>query len=462
VKKQRWEDAKSALRQLIVWEYIRHGYLSDSSELNEQERAYFDRVAGWKATDGDIESSLINLTRLLFKHHGRRTVVLIDEYDAPVMAARDNGYYDEMVSFLKGWLTAALKDGGQALAFACLTGVQRISKESVFSDLNNLVVNTSLNTKYDERYGFTEDEVRALANYLGQAAHFPEMRQWYDGYRFGSVDVYNPWSVLNYFDNDCECAPYWGNTSSNAPIAAMVRGGDARLMRKVYGLLETGGSVEAALDLSVVFGDLDAKPEALWSLLYLAGYLTTDDTEQPNSKDVVRRLRIPNLEIASLYRSEIIDRFAQIAGGRDCLIDLHRALVDGDADAFAEELEGVPLNSASFYDLASENSYHMLLVGLLFGVPGYGNPVSNREAGRGRFDIRLVPERAGLPTVTLELKFERGADTGRLEALAAEALAQIEARAYDAGATESGAGSLRYGIAFSGKSLAVAADRRPS
>lgn len=142
--------------------------------------------------------------------------------------------------------------------------------------MNNLVVNTSLNAKYDERYGFTEDEVRALANYLGQSAHFPEMRQWYDGYRFGSVDVYNPWSVLNYFDNDCECAPYWGNTSSNAPIAAMVRGGDARLMRKVYELLKAGGSVEAALDLSVVFGDLDARPEALWSLLYLAGYLTTD------------------------------------------------------------------------------------------------------------------------------------------------------------------------------------------
>lgn len=462
VKKQNWEDAKNALRQLIVWEYIRHGYLSDSSELNEQERAYFDRVAGWEATDGDIESSLINLTRLLFRHHGRRPVVLIDEYDAPVMAARDNGYYDEMVSFLKGWLTAALKDGGQALAFACLTGVQRISKESIFSDLNNLVVNTSLNTKYDERYGFTEDEVRALANYLGQAAHFPEMRQWYDGYRFGSVDVYNPWSVLNYFDNDCECAPYWGNTSSNAPIAAMVRGGDARLMRKVYGLLEAGGSVEAALDLSVVFGDLDARPEALWSLLYLAGYLTTDDTEQPNSKDVVRRLRIPNLEIASLYRSEIIDRFAQIAGGRDRLIDLHRALVDGDAGLLTEELEGVLLNSASCYDLTSENSYHMLLVGLLFGAPGYGNPVSNREAGRGRFDIRLLPERAGLPAITLELKFERGADAGRLETLAAEALAQIEARAYDAEAAGSGAGSLRYGIAFSGKSLAVAVERRPS
>ena len=329
-------------------------------------------------------------------------------------------------------------------------------------------MNTSLNAKYDERYGFTEDEVRALANYLGQSAHFPEMRQWYDGYRFGSVDVYNPWSVLNYFDNDCECAPYWGNTSSNAPIAAMVRGGDACLMRKVYELLKAGGSVEAALDLSVVFGDLDARPEALWSLLYLAGYLTTDDTEQPNSKDVVRRLRIPNLEIASLYRSEIIDRFAQIAGGRDCLIDLNRALVDGDAGLLAEELEDVLLNSASFFDLSSDNSYHMLLVGLLFGVPGYGNPASNREAGRGRFDIRLAPERAGLPAVTLELKFEHGADASRLQVLATEALAQIEARAYDADTARGGAGapstagSLRYGIAFSGKSLAVVVDRRPS
>lgn len=440
--------------------------MSDSAELNEQERAYFERVAGWEAADGDIESSLINLTRLLFKHHGRRPVVLIDEYDAPVMAARDNGYYDEMVSFLKGWLTAALKDGGQALAFACLTGVQRISKESIFSDLNNLVVNTSLNAKYDERYGFTEDEVRALANYLGQSAHFPEMRQWYDGYRFGSVDVYNPWSVLNYFDNDCECAPYWGNTSSNAPIAAMVRGGDARLMRKVYELLKAGrvgGGRPRFVGGVRRFG---CPPRGPLVALYLAGYLTTDRYGAANSKDVVRRLRIPNLEIASLYRSEIIDRFAQIAGGRDCLIDLHRALIDGDACLLAEELEDVLLNSASFYDLTSENSYHMLLVGLLFGVTRLREPASNREAGRGRFDIRLAPERAGLPAVTLELKFEHGADASRLQVLATEALAQIEARAYDADTARGGAGapstagSLRYGIAFSGKSLAVAAERQ--
>lgn len=192
------------------------------------------------------------------------------------MAARDNGYYDEMVSFLKGWLTAALKDGGQALAFACLTGVQRISKESIFSDLNNLVVNTSLNAKYDERYGFTEDEVRALANYLGQSAHFPEMRQWYDGYRFGSVDVYNPWSVLNFFDNDCECAPYWGNTSSNAPIAAMVRGGDARLMRKVYELLKAGGVGGGRPRFVGGVRRFGCPPRGPLVALYLAGYLTTD------------------------------------------------------------------------------------------------------------------------------------------------------------------------------------------
>ena len=188
---------------------------------------------------------------------------------------------------------------------------------------------------------------------------------------------------------------------------------------------------------------------------------TTDDVAQPNNAGRVRPLRVPNREISEVYRNDIVGRFTGLAGSTRLLSDLHRALVDGDAGLLAEELEGILLNSASCYDLTSENSYHMLLVGLLFGAPGYGNPASNREAGRGRFDIRRFPSGRGCPAVTLELKFERGADAGRLEALAAEALAQIEARAYDAGTARGGAGapstagSLRYGIAFSGKSLAV-------
>ena len=314
----------------------------------------------------------------------------------------------------------------------------------------------------DERYGFLEKEVAALATYLGADASLGEAREWYDGYRFGAADVFNPWSVVNYFRSGGVADIYWGNTSSNDVLQSVVESADPETMRSVFSLMTEGGTVDAPLDLGVSFPDVATRAGAVWSLLYLAGYLTTDDVAQPNNAGRVRPLRVPNREISEVYRNDIVGRFTGLAGSTRLLSDLHRALVDGDADQLAEELEGVLLNSASCYDLKSENSYHMLLVGLLFGAPGYGNPVSNREAGRGRFDIRLLPERAGLPAITLELKFERGADAGRLEALAAEALAQIEARAYDAEAAGSGAGSLRYGIAFSGKSLAVDVQRRSS
>lgn len=464
LKTAKTDDAAAflgALAQIVGAEYERHGYVLSDGALNEEQRAYFERVTGRKAEAEELVSSLEWLSRVLTAYHGRRTVVLIDEYDAPVAACYTKPSYHEVVSVLKRWLTGALK-GNPMLEFAVLTGVQRISKESIFSDLNNLVVDTPLDVMADERYGFLEEEVVALATYLGADASLGEAREWYDGYRFGAADVFNPWSVVNYFRSGGVADIYWGNTSSNDVLQSVVESADPETMRSVFSLMTEGGTVDAPLDLGVSFPDVATRAGAVWSLLYLAGYLTTDDVAQPNNAGRVRPLRVPNREISEVYRNDIVGRFTGLAGSTRLLSDLHRALVDGDAGLLAEELEGILLNSASCYDLTSENSYHMLLVGLLFGAPGYGNPVSNREAGRGRFDIRLLPERAGLPEITLELKFERGADTGRLETLAAEALAQIEARAYDAGAAGSGAGSLRYGIAFSGKSLAVDVQRRSS
>lgn len=461
LKTAKTDDAAAflgALAQIVGAEYERHSYVLSGGALSEEQRAYFERVTGGAAEAEEIVSSLEWLSRILTAYHGRRTVVLIDEYDAPVAACYTKPSYHEIVSVLKRWLTGALK-GNPMLEFAVLTGVQRISKESIFSDLNNLVVDTPLDVMADERYGFLEEEVDALASYLGVDANLGEAREWYDGYRFGAADVFNPWSVVNFFRSGGVADIYWGNTSSNDVLQGVVESADPETMRSVFSLMTEGGTVDAPLDLGVSFPDVATRAGAVWSLLYLAGYLTTDDVAQPNNAGRVRPLRVPNREISEVYRNDIVGRFTGLAGSTRLLSALHRALVDGDAAALAEELEAVLLNSASFYDLTSENSYHMLLVGLLFGVPGYGNPASNREAGRGRFDIRLIPERAGLPALTLELKFERGADEARLEALAAEALAQIEARAYDAGATESDAGSLRYGIAFSGKSLAVAVER---
>ena len=448
-----WETSYGMIAANIAAEYGRHRYVLEG-DVPENERATFERILSQSASEAEVRSSLVLLSHMLFRHHGARVVILIDEYDAPVMAGYTYDYYTEVVDFLKGWLTGALKDN-EALAFACLTGVQRISKESIFSDLNNLGVNTALNVVSDERYGFTDAEVAALAQYLGRGDAMAEARRWYDGYRFGAVDVYNPWSVLNFFQSGCVPDVYWGNTSGNGVLGDMVAGADADTLASLYALMEPGGAVEAPLDLSVVFPDLGVRPEALWSMLYLAGYLTTDDTSFPNDVDKLRLLKIPNQEVAKLYRGEIIERFALAAGGRDRLRELHRALVAGDAGVVASELESVLLRNASAFDLTSENSYHMLLMGLLFGVPGYGDPRSNREAGRGRFDIQLVPSAVSAPLVTVELKWAREAGAEQLAALADEALAQIADRAYD---SEGDGRIVRYGIAFSGKSVAVAVE----
>ena len=459
VKKPDWNVGYSTVRAAMAQEYLRHGYLLESSSLSDLERERFERIAGGTASEGEFASSLLFLTQMLQKHHGQSVIVLIDEYGAPVMAGYTYGYYDEVVAFLKGWLTGALKDNN-ALAVAVLTGVQRISKESIFSDLNNLRVDTSMDLASDERYGFLDAEVRALAAYRGEESAVALAREWYDGYRFGSVDVYNPWSVLSFFDNRCMPGAYWGNTSGNGVLGDMVKTADEATLGKLYRLLEPGGTVEEPLDLSVVFPDVGVREEALWSMLYLAGYLTTSDVADPSDTHLPRRLRIPNKEVARLYRSEVIDRFTEVAGGRDRLMTLHRALVEGDAEGVAAELEDILLRAPSYYDLTTENSYHMLVLGLLFNVRGYGVPVSNREAGRGRFDIRVMPEtpEAG-PVLIIELKWARTGtpEAVDLPALAETGLTQASDRAYGADLSEE-APPRRWGLAFSGKNVAVATE----
>ena len=459
VKKPDWEVGFSTVRAAMAQEYLRHGYLLESSALGDLERERFERIAGGTASEGEFASSLLFLTRMLQKHHGRQVVVLIDEYDAPVMAGYTYGYYDEVVAFLKGWLTGALKDNN-ALAVAVLTGVQRISKESIFSDLNNLRVDTSMDLASDERYGFLDAEVRALAAYRGQESAVALAREWYDGYRFGSVDVYNPWSALSFFDNRCMPGAYWGNTSGNSVLGDMVKTADETTLGKLYRLLEPGGMVEEPLDISVVFPDVGVREEALWSMLYLAGYLTTNDVTDPSDAHLPRRLRIPNKEVARLYRGEVIDRFIEVAGGRDRLMALHRAFVEGNAEGAAAELEDILLRTPSYYDLTTENSYHMLVLGLMFNMRGYGEPISNREAGRGRFDIRVIPEAPeDGPALIFELKWGRPgtSEATDLPALAEAALAQMSDRAYEADLPE-GVPSRRWGLAFSGKNVAVATE----
>lgn len=461
-----WEQTYGALKDMLTAEFARHSYLLDSENIGPHDKGAVRGILSGSASESYFAGSVLSLARLLRAHHGQPVVLLIDEYDAPVMAgysASDGGYYSEVVAFLRRLLTGPLKDGGEVLAFACLTGVQRISKESIFSDLNNLVVSTALSTDSDERFGFTSDEVASLISYMGypDEDYANEARRWYDGYRFGSAEVYNPWSLLNYINYGCSADVYWGNTSDNAVVGDLIRSADESTTEEIYKLLEPGGVVWAPLDLGIVFPEMGLKGDALWSMLYLSGYLTTDQTAFPNDTLSLRPLRIPNLEVARLYRAEIVERFLGFAGGRARLMLLHEALMEGNVPVVGDELARIAENAASTFDLTSENSWHMLLLGLLFNMRGYADPISNREYGLGRPDIRMEPVESPFaqgkrPLITIELKYDRDAELSTLERLAADALRQIGERRYDEGPLPEQASSrARWGIACSGKRVAV-------
>ena len=453
VKKPDWAIAYGALEQKIAVEYRRHSYVLEGGALDSTERASFARLMAGEASRAEVESSLRQLCLYLKKYHGRDVVVLIDEYDAPIMAGYDGGYYHEVIAFIKGWLTGAFKDGGVALDFACMTGVQRVAKESIFSDLNNVTVDTALDTASDERFGFTEHEVALLAEHLGFAHRREEVKTWYDGYRFGNADIYNPWSVLSYFAKGCRSGVYWANTASNTPIGDAVRSLNSEALSDVYSLLQPEGVLKAPLDLEMVFPEDGVGGEELWSLLYLAGYLTTDDVQDPTDDVLLRRLRIPNHEVSLIFSREVVKRFRQVAGGPRRLAGLQEALREGNVQGAQAELERILLDCVAPVDLVNENSYHMLVMGLLFGMPGYADPISNGRGGTGYFDVRLHPVKATAPTVTLEFKV--AGNEASLQKTAELGLRQIAEKAYDHDAEGS---RIRWGIAFWKQSAAVACE----
>lgn len=459
-----WDVERDRFAMAMADEYARHDYLLQSPSLKPHERVRFTRILNGEASHAELESSLRDLVRILARHHGQRCVVLVDEYDAPVTAAYEGGFLGEAVDFMRNWLSDALKTNSD-LAFGVLTGVQRISKESIFSGLNNIEVNTPLSTTSDERFGFTPAEVDALAVYMGHAEKTAEVRAWYDGYRFGSTDIFNPWSVLSYFEHGCQPMAYWVNTSGNALVGDLVRRADRATTADLYDLAARR-AVEAPIDVNVAFGDLRPGSAAMWGLLYLSGYVTTDDTDPRGSANLPRCLRVPNREVAEVFSAEISERFRAEAGDA-VLNDLHAALLSGDAEALGARLCEV-LAALSYHDLTDERGYHLFLAGALQGVPRYRAPLSNREAGSGRPDLVLAPVSeapADLPIVTVELKMARSDAPDELAARAADALAQIDACGYDAPEAlaalgiEPGRPRLRWGIACHGKHAACACAR---
>ena len=446
-----FEEAIIRITTIIKNEARRHHYLKNSDKLIEEEIKQFQSLLDGKADD--ITDSIRLLSELLCKHYGKKTIILIDEYDVPLDKAFQKGYYDEMVRFIRSLFESALKTNS-ALEFSVITGCLRISKESIFTGLNNLAVNSILSNKYSESFGFVQYEVDELMEYYNIEEKSQLMKKWYDGYLFGKSEVYNPWSVLNQVkewseDKDISAIPWWTNTSSNNIIRTLVSQADNETKDIIENLIH-GGSVETVLKETVTYGDLTENNENIWSFLFFTGYLKIKEivkTGEVIGEPTIYSLVIPNLEIKSCYTDIIIQYFEiyKKAINKD---NLYKALLGRNAQDFAEQITDLLRKTISYYD-STESFYHGLISGLLSGNVYY-KVESNRETGDGRSDLALYQQDVAQNAVILEFKVCGKNETA--DEAAKRALKQINDRDYASKAREDGYKNIiKYGVAFKGK-----------
>ena len=447
-----WENMLQAFRSWISNWYIPYSYLKNSPRVDENLKTRFSALEQRKADIAEMQLVLAIWMKMLHQHYGKKVILLIDEYDAPIQQAWENGFYKECISFMKQMLGSALKSNDD-LEFAVLTGVLRVAKESIFSDLNNLDVCSVLSTRYDDVIGFTPDEVKKMAEDLGMSDRLPEIKKWYDGYRFGQAEIYNPWSVINFFRNG-EVGDYWVNTSGNGIIREMLQQANDDTIQNLQSLL-SGASIQTAIREGVIYDDIGEDEDALYTMLLTTGYLTTKSRRR-GIGGLLCELMIPNREVQDIYRYEVLNKTRQ---GRSMarLSNLLDNLMQGRAEAFAEGLTSYIRSLVSTYDAANKESfYHGFMLGMtaLF-VPDYIIE-SNRESGYGRFDLAIFPRDTQKAGVIMEFKAASSED--ELPAKAEEALAQIEDRAYDTEFKKRGIMNVwKYGIAFYGKKISVKA-----
>ena len=447
-----WNVLQVRVRQQLGDLFSAHDVIL-SDDLKEYDRRKFQSILDGTGDFAALSDALAFLLRLLEFHYGRKPVLLLDEYDVPIRSAWEHGYYDEAIDFFREFYSAALKTN-PSLDFAVMTGVLRIAKENIFSALNNLKVDSVLQMQYPEAFGFTTAEVEQMAGELGHPDRLQELRYWYDGYRFDGHEICNPWSVVNYFDRACTPAPYWVNTSGNTVLAELMKSAD-RVHFEALDTLLRGGTVSAFLEEGVIYSDIGEDQDALYTMLCTTGYLTIDHTDSV-AGETEYVLRLPNREMRALFRQEIVKRY-QKGFGKSALVALMRALLRGDADRVQYGFESYLEKLASFYDTAKGNEafYHGFVLGMTaILIPAY-DVRSNRESGRGRYDLAAMPQEQGQPGFLLEFKTAERAE--ELGARAQEALAQIEEKDYLAEFRTRGVESVhRYGIAFCGKKVQVA------
>lgn len=462
MKGETFEQTYADFKELIRAIYDEHKQVIYASKtLTESDAADYQAILMREASDALINISLQNLTRYLTKAYGEKTIILIDEYDAPIQTAYVKHYYKEMVDFIRSFLGAALKDNLD-LEKAVLTGILRISKESIFSDLNNVSVHSILHRKYGEFFGFTETEVGALLEKTHLSHTAKKVAAWYNGYQVDDWVIYNPWSIMNYINSNGEFRPYWVNTSDNILLKMLFVQSGIGFKIQFEDLLQKK-TVEKLIEEDFVFGYLDSNENALWNLFLMAGYLKITAI-QNTEEGPVCQLAIPNQEVWGLLKKFIAQ---WLSGTNDSLMfkSFLTELLRGNIERFEERLQNILLVTCSVYDVKGKNPekfYHGLLLGLLSGIDQkYYVIDSNKEAGMGRYDIIIAPKMPNQLGIIMELKSIEQDDHAILKEAATEALNQIETRQYhQTSFLTQAAHCLKIGIAFSGKELSIASSLR--
>lgn len=455
-KQRTFSLAYGCLREAIAREYRRHAAVLSSLDTEAQKEKYC-RLRDEQGTMEEYLTALAYLSECLYLCYGKKAVILIDEYDVPLENAYYAGFYEEMISFIRSFFESALKTN-LYLEFSVITGCLRISKESIFTGLNNLEMISILNENYGEHFGFTASEVEELLRYYGRESKLDVVKRWYDGYKFGDTEVYNPWSVLNYtkalYKNpEAFPTPYWSNTSSNSIVKDLIQRADVSAKDEIETLI-AGGTITKPVHEDITYGNVYQSEENLWNFLFFTGYLKQISRALKDDRQYVT-MAIPNKEVAGIYRDKIINWFRDEIEVQD-LSEMYQALLAGDGDVFQKELTRLLQKSISYMD-NQEAFYHGFLLGVLGNMRDY-LVKSNREAGEGRFDVSVRSYDITQAPVVLELKVS---DTFKgLEDSCTKALQQIHDRRYDDAFLEDGYSEvLNYGIAFFRKQCRVKVER---
>lgn len=467
-----YEEAFEAFVRIMGKEVNRVSFLADSDKLTQIEREQYKGLTiiknGRLAFDKEkLISSLQLLSQLLYKHYGKKAVILIDEYDVPLDKAFQNGYYNEMVSLIRGLFGQALKTN-EFLQFAVLTGCLRISKESIFTGLNNFKVMSITDSRFDEQFGFTDEEVKKLLSDYDMDSHFDEVKEWYDGYHFGRADVYCPWDVINHADHlrdDSDAKPqtYWINSRGNSLVRRLINRADSSTKDEIERLI-AGEAVEKVIRQDLTYDEIENSIDNIWSVLFTTGYLTKiGEVKLPYSESYAYMLVIPNKEVREVFVLQIQEWFkAVVANDNDTMSLLSKAILDKDEAILARQLNIVMGRMISILDTKApddmkESFYHGLLLGLLRGSNPDWLIKSNRESGDGFSDILIKPENPDLGIV-IEVKYAK--EFKKLDAACDAAMAQIKEKRYDETLRDEGrCDILAYGIAFCRKRCRVVGEK---